>query len=58
MREIEAIINKKTGQVIHLPPKDRPTVEAYINFKRPVYNGTALAAVGRKELTEKGSKLS
>lgn len=36
-REIKALINKKTGGVIPIPEGDRPTITAFKNFKRPLY---------------------
>lgn len=47
-REIKALINKKTGGVIPIPEADRPTITAYKNFKRPLYQMTAQAAVQKK----------
>lgn len=44
-REIKALINKETGGVIPIPEAERPTIRAYRNFKRPLYQMTAQAAV-------------
>ena len=50
-REIKALINKETGGVIPIPEAERPTIRAYRNFKRPLYQMTAQAATtGNKKM--------
>ena len=43
-REIKALINKKTGDIIPIPEGSRPTIAAYKNFKRPLYQSSSQAA--------------
>lgn len=42
-REVKEVIDKKTGVVIPVPQKERPTYEAYAAFKRPAYQNTNAA---------------
>ena len=56
-REIKALINKQTGKVVPIPESSRPTISAYKNFKRPLYQALTSKQVQRRDnIDKKGSE--